>query len=203
MELINPYGVEVNVCSGGDINKQVFLLTDRRKLIAKYSWAIPDREAIELIVKYSPLVEVGAGNGYWAYLISQLGGEIICFDKYPGKIHQSEEYFEQMWYPVSGEDENIVTEFSDRSLFLCWAPYNDDMAVNCLRNYSGNTVVYVGEGVDGCCANDAFFELLTEKFTLCDGAEIPSYLGINDKLFVFQRKQVNGGVSNGVRNEIN
>lgn len=35
-------------------------------LIEKYSWAIPDNNTLNIIKEFSPLIELGAGNGYWA-----------------------------------------------------------------------------------------------------------------------------------------
>ena len=51
----------------------------RQKLVRKFAWAIPDQKAINLCCKYSPLIEIGAGTGYWASLISKQNGKIICY----------------------------------------------------------------------------------------------------------------------------
>ena len=55
----------------------------RGELVKQYSWAIPNNKAIETIVKYSPIIEIGAGTGYWGRLISKAGGDIVCYDKNP------------------------------------------------------------------------------------------------------------------------
>ena len=35
-------------------------------LIEKFAWAIPNEKALSIIQSFSPLVEMGAGKGYWA-----------------------------------------------------------------------------------------------------------------------------------------
>ena len=37
----------------------------RRELASLFSWAIPTDAALELLARYAPLVECGAGMGYW------------------------------------------------------------------------------------------------------------------------------------------
>src|SRR5262249_51994941 len=54
----------------------------RQNLVRAYAWAVPDEEALRVCVKYSPLVEIGAGGGYWANLITQLGGKVHAYDDY-------------------------------------------------------------------------------------------------------------------------
>lgn len=40
----------------------------RDVLVRDYAWAIPNHEAIEACAALSPIVEVGAGSGYWAHI---------------------------------------------------------------------------------------------------------------------------------------
>jgi hypothetical protein len=35
-------------------------------LVKQYAWAVPDDKALNILREFSPLVEVGAGKGYWA-----------------------------------------------------------------------------------------------------------------------------------------
>src|SRR3954447_23075729 len=44
----------------------------------KYAWAVPNEEAIDVLVEHSPLIEVGAGRGYWARLAAEAGADIIA-----------------------------------------------------------------------------------------------------------------------------
>lgn len=51
-------------------------------LCKKYAWAIPDERALQILASFSPLIEIGAGRGYWARLLRDQGVNILAFDKY-------------------------------------------------------------------------------------------------------------------------
>jgi len=59
----------------------------RSTLVNKYAWAVPDDRSLEIVAKYSPIVEMGAGTGYWAKLLSDRGVDIVAYDKEPGNSH--------------------------------------------------------------------------------------------------------------------
>ncbi|EGZ05756.1 hypothetical protein PHYSODRAFT_532741 [Phytophthora sojae] len=46
----------------------------------KYSWAIPDERALQIIKHYGPIVEMGAGSGYWARLLRLRGVDVVAYD---------------------------------------------------------------------------------------------------------------------------
>jgi hypothetical protein len=190
--LPNPYLDEFNQIKD---NWNQFIVRD--SLVKKYSWAIPNQEAIDYLVSLSPIVEMGAGTGYWAYLITQAGGDIIAFDKQPHYNLQATPFSRRMeannqWTEVlQGECTRLkstLVRYPDRTLFLCWAPYNDNFAYRCLKTYKGNKLVVVGEGWGGCTANDKFFSLLDKEWEVDKEIEIPQYSGIHDYLVGYVRK---------------
>jgi hypothetical protein len=52
-------------------------------LIGAYSEAVPTTEALRALQALSPIIEVGAGRGYWARLLSELGCDIVASDLHP------------------------------------------------------------------------------------------------------------------------
>lgn len=154
----------------------------RDELVRKYSWAVPSEAAIKHLVSLSPLIEIGAGTGYWAYLIREAGGEIVAFDEFPYCNDQAN----NKWSEVLKGDENKVLDFPNHTLFLCWPPNKSPMAYNCLKNYKGDKLVFVGE-YETCCADDDFFKLL-EKDYLGRIMEIPSFMGIHDVFLEAKKK---------------
>ena len=74
----------------------------RHDLTRQFSFAIPNEETLKEIIKYSPLIEIGAGNGYWAYLIDKFGGDIIAFDNNERNDEwlksERELYFSTYWF---------------------------------------------------------------------------------------------------------
>ena len=55
-------------------------LAYRDWFVIYFAWAIPSAEALQYISALSPIIEVGAGSGYWAHRIAAIGGEITAFD---------------------------------------------------------------------------------------------------------------------------
>lgn len=168
--------------------------TDHRDaLVAKYAWAIPNDNAIQLLAGMGPILEMGAGNGYWAKLIVEAGGKIEPYDKKPG-THHYHATPRAVWYPVlDGYPDAITVRHKDWVLLLVWPPYGEPLAfdaLTCFLAVGGKTVVFVGEGCGGCTADDDFFRLLGERFEEVGSTDIPQWEGIHDYLTVYQRKTV-------------
>ncbi len=162
-----------------DTNYLIDIYTNRTNLIRKYAWAIPNAEAIEMIFKYSPMIELGAMNGYWASLIEQAGGKVHALDIFPTSTYHEVHY---------GTPDDLK-KLSDPTLLLCWPPYANPMAASALVNFTGDTIIYVGEGMGGCTADDTFHTLLDSKYQLVEFCDIPQWPGLNDQLMVFRKKK--------------
>lgn len=169
-------------------------LPKRRDLVTKYAWAVPDPEALDrfMALDLGPLVEVGAGTGYWAWLIEQLGGDVVCYDENPPGDTSAESTNHwhpsgHQWVPVLKAGVWAVEMHQDRALMLCWPPYGDPMAYAALRIYKGAAVVFIGEGDGGCTADDDFFELLGKEWTETAAVELIQWEGIHDRLEVWTR----------------
>ena len=163
----------------------------REKMTSLYSWAVPDNEAIKILIEMSPIIEIGAGSGYWAYLVRKKGAEIHAFDKY---LKEKNKYnHKKTWTKIKYGDENTLLSFDQMyTLFLCWPPYNDPMAFNCLKKYKGNYLIYIGEEFGGCTGDDDFHKELTENWDLIHSHFIPKWAGIYDALNVYERKNYKG-----------
>ena len=161
----------------------------RSEFTKKYAWAIPTEEALDTIVKYSPIIEIGAGTGYWAYLLHQKGTNIICFDKEPYNNH----WCRNQWFEIKSGSFEVLTiqENKNRNLFLCWPPYDDSFATKCLNHFRGNYLIYIGECQGGCCADDDFFELLEKNYMKIKYVSLLQWSGIHDDLYIFKRKLLN------------
>ena len=69
------------------------------------------------------------------------------------------------------------------------APFDTSFASDCLKNYKGNDLIYIGEGSGGCTGDEQFFELLDAEWDGVDNdVNIPKYEGLHDYLYYFRRK---------------
>ena len=161
----------------------------RDLMVAMFAWAVPNEAALKLVAKFSPLVEIGAGTGYWAHLLTERGADVIAYDNAPPATHKNNWHGQrECFFPVRfGTDVSIVGN-DDRTLFLCWPPYDDPMGANCLRLYRGNRLVYVGEGSGGCCGDDEFWDLIERNWREVESLGIPQWYGLHDALTVYERQ---------------
>lgn len=144
-----------------------------------FAWAVPTEEAVLTILKYSAkVVEIGAGSGYWAWMMRQAGIAVVAFDTSHAPFH---------WDKVAQGDERAVLFYPDHTLFLCWPPWNSDMAYNALTCHRGDYLVYVGEWMGGS-ANPRFFAALASIYEAIDVVNLPQWYNRDDRLMIFRRR---------------
>ena len=117
----------------------------RGYMVKRFSWAIPSWEAIKAIRSFGKdgILEVGAGNGYWSYLINM--NQHICTpcDKIPSK----------KWSVVKTTSSFMLKNNINKSLMLCWPCYAEEWSSNVLKSYlekGGKKLIFIGEGRGGC-----------------------------------------------------
>jgi len=161
----------------------------REDLIDTFSFAIPTEEAINGIIKYSPIIEIGAGKGYWVYLINKYGGKIIAFDDFSYFIGENKIlYKNNFWFNVQKGNERMVKKYPNHTLFLCWIDSGSDFGYKTLKWYKGKYFIHIGEdSEEGCTANDKFYRYLHKNFKRFEGFYIPQWYGVHDYLNVFER----------------
>lgn len=168
----------------------------RSAFVFKYSWAIPGPAAVKKIAALSPIIEIGAGSGYWAYLLQEEGADVLAYDLHPpGSVpdehpHNPWHSKQKPWTSVIHGDHSVVHGQGNRTLFLCWPPYEDPMAFNCLSAYmvaGGTTLAYIGESHGGCTGCDKFHQLLASDWKLVDDVDLPHWEGIHDYLSIYKR----------------
>ena len=127
----------------------------------KYAWAIPDERALKICAAFSPLVEIGAGAGYWARLLRDMGVVVHAFDCDVGDKTRAAGVLAPAWTSVEKGGPEKLTRHKKAALLLL---YPDDLSPGghredeeeqdaepeqlstaCLRAYEGDTVIHVGE----------------------------------------------------------
>jgi hypothetical protein len=158
----------------------------RHGMCREYSFAIPTAEAIREVAKLSPLIEIGAGSGYWASLLEKSGATVEAFDKFP---KENKYKFTKTYTNIKTADEKILKDFPENyNLFLCWPNYDNDFAYKALSLFKGDKLAYIGEGEGGCTGNDQFHGLLKHDWEEIKSINIPQWDGIHDRLTIYQRK---------------
>lgn len=171
----------------------------RNYATSQYALAVPSPEVIQRIARKGPLLEIGAGRGYWAKMLADAGADIIATDPYAP---------EHTFYPVerlSGRD--AVERYGrGRTLLLVWPPYGISVAYDALRAFErvgGRSLIYVGEGHRGCTADDDFHAAIGEVGWDDNSAienrgwkivdvdyDLPNWMDVRDAVFFVERNGV-------------
>lgn len=161
----------------------------RPRYVERYAWAVPNEKALQTIAKYGPILELGAGTGYWAYLLKRRGVSVRAYDLHPPNRSDNHYHPDQKtWTMVYCGGAEKLALYPKRALLLCWPPYASKMAYEALQTYQGSTVIYVGEW-EGCTADNAFHASLMKHWTQVENVDLPTWPGIRDYLSVWKRKR--------------
>jgi hypothetical protein len=189
---MSPWQLGCTLCASGGFLSGGFRSAEydrrlrvRHELTGRYAWAIPTDEALDAIAAWSPVVEIGAGTGYWAALLAARGADIVAYDEKPGKNDWCDA---PCYAPVAIGTEAAVHLHEDRTLFLCWPPMTG-MAARALEFYRGRRLVYIGEYSGGCTADDRFFRLLEVGWQEVRQIDLPQWSCIHDTLTMYERKR--------------
>jgi hypothetical protein len=163
---------------------------DRRVWCARrYAFAVPTDAALATLARYAPIVELGAGTGYWAFLLRRRGVDCVAYDLAPPDRMPNPNRFRPLtWTHVEQGDVDALAVHGDRALFLCWPSYREPFADRALAAYAGTTLLYIGEPPDGHTADDAFFAQLDREWLPVEQVALPNWPGTHDTLVVYRRK---------------
>lgn len=179
--------------------------------VKEFAWAVPNVEALVCIHdvlerrRVPKLLELGAGSGYWAYELERIGGkisklDILCYDLPHEPVALAElgrttEYyhFTKQWFHVRRPKSPLVQQSRliaahNAALMLVWPNYETSFADHSLRDFAGNTFIYIGEGPYGCTGDAKFHARVAREWKRIETVDIPQYTGIHDYMSVYARK---------------
>ena len=94
-----------------------------------YAFATPSPDALAALARYVPLVEVGAGTGYWAYCLRKRYSDIVVYacDRDPPSTSHSQKSNSyhgraDTWTLVMKGGVDVASRYKDATLLLCYPP---------------------------------------------------------------------------------
>jgi hypothetical protein len=118
----------------------------RLGLAQRFSYVLPEPRLLRVVRRCSPLVELGAGTGYWTYLLRLTGADVVAYDNVPIGGLRDNRYHPDVrpWTEVIEGDLDVLPLHGDRSLLICWPPIYSALW-EALSFYHGDCVIYVGD----------------------------------------------------------
>jgi hypothetical protein len=163
-------------------------------MVCKFALSVTSPVALKAIARFVPkagVIEIGAGTGYWKYVLEQLGIPVVAFDNCAVESGQNQ-YFTRPtkpWAQVLDGGPEKAADHGERALLLCWPPNHTTMASEALKLYPGKYVIYVGEPSGRRTGDPAFHSRLARHWRLVADIAIPRWGTHNDRLFLYERKR--------------
>jgi hypothetical protein len=159
----------------------------RLTLAQRYAYVLPTDSTLAMLAGLGPLVEIGAGTGYWAHRLRSIGVDIVAFDQAPldGERTNRYHFHVRPWTHVEQGDQTVLSDHSDRGLLLCWPPLFSSLG-DCLTYYRGDTVAYIGDEGYRTARLDHLQEAFTNVATAPVRALDP-YPGVQARLTIWKR----------------
>jgi hypothetical protein len=172
-----------------------FIEYSRAKLLGKYSWAIPGPEAIAALAAHGKIIEVGAGSGYWARVLTEAGADVIATDDMSWNPENvgGFQIDNARWHPVERMDASAAAAaYPDRLLLFVWPPRETGMALKAVKAHyraGGTHVAYVGERGNACTGSIMLEHRLASLYHRPIAISIPQWDHVRDYLRIFTRKE--------------
>jgi hypothetical protein len=164
--------------NGGNPEGSAQLAFAQMTLQATYAYAIPSPATLEWVSAFcagAPVVESGAGRGYWAAQLSRVGLHVDAYELEPPDAQENVSFPQatgqtDVWYSVRPSADLSLDGLAGHVLFLCWPPgWESPMASEALAAFEaagGDRLVYIGEPKGGKTGDAAFFDALARRWKL-------------------------------------
>ena len=153
-----------------------------------YSFAIPHHDILKAIGDRSPhgILELGAGSGYWSYLLSLLPADVVAVDR---EVKESRYSFEKHWHPVVEQDGREAVRdaaHAKRTLLLCWP--DESWAAECLQLSNSGTLAYVGAKDCVGTGGDSLAAEIRDQWSPVLVRPMPNWYGESTLLAIYRRR---------------
>lgn len=165
----------------------------RRQLVPRYAWTVTSPDTVAFVAKYAGpfVVDPMAGTGYWARLLAERGAFVMAYDRHAADPaanhwHQSMPHWTRV---LSGEAaDTVAAAGAGVTLLLSWPPYDTPDGADAVRAYTGNRIIYIGEGDGGCTGDDELHKILSAEWIEVEYHKPVQWWGLHDMVFVYDRR---------------
>lgn len=112
-----------------------------QSVVARFTFAPPSEQLLDEVARHAPILDVGAGNGYWSWRLQERGVDVVAVEPRPDAHRPVIETLR-----TTGQE--IAPHHPDRALLMVWptGPRGDSSwAGQTVAAYTGSTVLYLGD----------------------------------------------------------
>ncbi|KAL8799452.1 MAG: hypothetical protein Q9223_007134 [Gallowayella weberi] len=163
-------------------------------LMHHFGCVVPTYESLEVIkqsAKGRKVLEIGSGNGYWAYMLRRIGVQVDAVDNLQSR-------FRTLWIDdtIVEEGEKHLTKKNgarDALLLLVYPIVGSEFTARVLNAYAGDTICVAGtQNANGYTAfkGQMIDEYVADKkpeYIKTVQIPLPSFAGKDEALFVFEK----------------
>lgn len=133
-----------------------------------------DADNICNLLKGKIILEIGSGNGYLASKLQEKGLQVVATDKYSLDINGYSKTLGSKYFTnvdiCSGLE--ALDKYKYEAVILSWPCYNQPWAAEVILNMKvGSYLLYIGESIGGCTADDTFYDYLHCYYKIIDSVE--------------------------------
>lgn len=152
----------------------------------EFSCSIPNEQALDKLKALSPIIEIGSGSGYWAYLLTHKGADVVAVDNHTEHLWTYGNDWRTMWFDKTIEADGYKflqdnNGMSERTLFLCWPRVDTDI----LSMFRGRNFVLICRPY----IDPIWFAMRTQnKWRCLEIVYLPNWLERRDQMMIFKRR---------------
>lgn len=159
----------------------------RKAFVRNWGFAIPCAEAIAALRKLGPIVEVGAGGGYWTAMLRAAGHDTVATDLVAGASPYG--------FAVARHAEveqlaalEAVRRYPDRDLFCSWPSEGEAWLAEALQVLApGRRAALILDDRGTLTGDEGLRRVLGEMFRPLETVTIPQFPAVCDRLHICER----------------
>lgn len=179
--------------SGAEVENAESLRFARKAFVRDWGFAIPCREAVGALRKLGPLLEIGAGSGYWSAMLAAAGHDVVATDIGAGVTRYGTEVGSRApFVRLSAAD--AVLAYPERDVFCSWPAAGEGWITDALElTGPGRAMALVLDDRPGITGDESLRAFLNDRCEPIGDVAIPQFPGVRDRLLLFRRRWATPG----------